>query len=52
MIRGKPNHIIRNIGSVGSIKSINIPYIPYIPHIPTFTIGEDGYIRSLVLTFR
>ena len=27
-IRGKPNHVIRNIGSVESVKSVDIPYIP------------------------
>ena len=49
-MRGKPNHVIRNVGSVGSVGSIDISYIPYIPHVPTFTIGGDGYIRSLVVT--
>ena len=51
-MRGKLNHIIRNIGSVGSVGSMDMPYIPYIPHVPTFTIGGDGYIKSPVLTFR
>ena len=51
-MRGKPNYIIKNIGSMGSIKSINIPYIPYIPHIPTFTIKGDGYIKSSILTVK
>ena len=52
MIRGKPNHVIRNMGSIESVNSIDIPHVPYIPYIPTFTMGGDGYIRSLVLTFR
>ena len=43
-MRGKLNHIIRNMGSIEFVKSINIPYIPYVPHVPTFTIGGDGYI--------
>ena len=51
-MRGKPNYMIRNVGSVESVGSVDIPYIPYIPHIPTFTMGGDGYIRSLVFTFR
>ena len=55
MIRGKPNHMIRNMGSMGSMGSINIPHVPHVPHvphIPTFTMGGDGYIRSSVFTFR
>ena len=39
-MRGKPNHVIRNVGSMGSAGSVNILYIPYIPHVPTFTIGR------------
>ena len=49
VIRGKPNHIIRNVGSIGSIKSVNIPYIPYIPHVPTITIGRRGIYKELNL---
>ena len=52
MIRGKPNHVIRNVGSVGSVGSINIFYVPYIPHVPTFTMGGVMYLKSAVFTFR
>ena len=48
-MRGKPNHIIRNMGSVGSVKSINIPYIPHVPHVPTFTMGRRWIYKELSL---
>ena len=50
-MRGKPNHVIRNVGSVGSAGSVDIPYIPYIPHIPTFTIGRRWIYKELSLYF-
>ena len=40
------------MGSMGSVKSMDILYIPHIPRVPTFTMGGDGYIKSLVFTFR
>ena len=51
-MRGKPNHVIRNVGPIKSVGSVDVPYIPHIPHVPTFTMGGDGYIRSSVFTFR
>ena len=48
-MRGKPNHVIRNVGSMGSVKSVNIPYIPYIPHVPTFTMGRRWIYKELSL---
>jgi hypothetical protein len=48
-MRGKPNHVIRNIGSIGSVGSINIPYIPHIPHVPTFTIGRRWIYKEFSL---
>ena len=50
-MRGKPNHIIRNMGSIGSVKSIDILYIPYIPHVPTFTIGRRWIYKELSFYF-
>ena len=44
VIRGKPNHMIKNIGSVGSVKSIDIPHVP---HVPTFTIGRRWIYKEL-----
>ena len=49
MIRGKPSHVIKNMGSIRSVKSIDIPYIPYIPHIPTFTIKRRWIYKELSL---
>ena len=46
-MRGKPNHVIRNVGSMGSVGSIDIPYIPYIPHVPTFTIERRWIYKKL-----
>ena len=46
-MRGKPNHVIRNMGSVGSVESINIPYVLYIPHVPTFTMGRRWIYKEL-----
>ena len=48
-MRGKPNYIIRNVGSVGSVGSVNIPYIPYIPHVPTFTMERRWIYKELSL---
>ena len=48
-MRGKPNYIIRNVGSMGSVKSVNIPYIPYVPHVLTFTMGRRWIYKELSL---
>ena len=46
-MRGKPNHVIRNVGSAGSVGFIDIPYIPHVPHVPTFTIGRRWIYKEL-----
>ena len=48
-MRGKPNYIIKNVGSIGSVKSVNILYILYIPYIPTFTMGRKWIYKELSL---
>ena len=49
VIRGKPNHVIRNIGSIKSVRSVDKPYIPHVPHVPTFTMGRRWIYKELSL---
>ena len=49
---GEPSHMIRNVGSMGSVDLLAyLAYLTYLTYQPLLW-GGDGYIRSLVFTFR